>query len=311
MVTPADIAPPTTLRIGSRGSRLALLQTQRVIEALNALHPDLTCETVVIATAGDRDKQTPLSVLGGQAVFAKELQTAILQGEIDCAVHSVKDLTSTLPDGLTLAAVLDRGDPRDALLSRSGSGLADLPSGARVGTSSRRRMTQLRVMRPDIEVVELRGNVDTRVARVFDDEARYDAAILAAAGVIRMGWEERVSEYLDVAVFTPAPGQAALGVDCRQNDRATRRLLEAISDRTTTLEVEAQRAFLRTVGGGCTSPLAAHAQIEGDIVRMWAMLADESMERVATAEDEDDAEDGVILAERLARLLMSRIEDDE
>lgn len=301
-------APPATLRIGTRGSRLARLQTERVVALLQRAHPALRCETVVISTEGDRDKQTPLAVLGGQAVFAKELQHAILTGEIDCAVHSVKDLTSILPVGLTLASILDRADPRDVLVSRHPGGLADLPAGARVGTSSRRRMAQLRMARPDVEPVELRGNVDTRMAKVFDDpHGAYDAAILAAAGVSRMGWDARVSEYLEVDAFTPAPGQAALGVDCRAGDATTQGLLASLADPTATAEVEAERAFLRAVGGGCRSPLAAHARVEGDRMRIWAMLADEEMAKVATGEDEADIEDGVALAEELARELGERL----
>lgn len=309
MTSTLDLAPPTTLRIGTRGSRLALLQTGLIIEILEQAHPNLTCTQAVISTQGDRDKQTPLAVLGGQGVFAKELQSAILSSEIDCAVHSVKDLTSELPDGLVLGAALQRADPRDVLISRFPGGLDGLPQGARIGTSSRRRMAQLRLARPDVELVELRGNVDTRLAKVLDNpDGPYNAAILAAAGVIRMGWEDRISAYLDIDIFTPAPGQGALGIDCRTTDTATRSILSSIADVDTTIEVEAERTFLRTVGGGCTSPLAAHAQVDGDIVRMWAMYADDSMDRIATAADEADAEDANALAERLARLLMERVE---
>jgi hydroxymethylbilane synthase len=305
-----ELAQSRTLRVGTRGSRLALCQTRRVVDLLQAGNPNLRCEPVVITTEGDRDKQTPLATLGGQAVFAKEIQQAILVGEIDCAVHSVKDLTSTLPDGLTLAAILDRSDPRDVLVSRHPGGLDGLPPGARIGTSSRRRMAQLRLARPDLRPIELRGNVDTRLEKVLDDpDGPYDAAILAAAGVIRLGWEDRVSEYLDVARFTPAPGQGALGVDCRSGDRETRAALAVAADPVATAEVEAERAFLRAIGGGCRSPLAAHARVEGEILRMWSMLADEAMDRVATAEDEADIEDGVALGERLARSLMDRIEE--
>lgn len=309
MTSTIDLAPPTMLRIGTRGSRLALFQTQRVVDVLRGRHPTLECETVVVSTQGDRDKRTPLSEIGGQGVFAKELQQAVLDGEIDCGVHSVKDLTSVLPDGLTLAAVLDRADPRDVLISRHPGGLAGLPEGAKVGTSSRRRMAQLRIARPDLQPIELRGNVDTRLSKVLDDpDGPYDAAILAAAGVERLGWESKISEYLDVSIFTPAPGQAALGVDCRIGDRTTRGLLAEIADPNETLAVEAERAFLRTIGGGCRSPLAAYASVEGEIIRMWCMYADETMDRIATAEDEADVEDGVALGERLARTLQDRVE---
>jgi hydroxymethylbilane synthase len=303
-----DSAPPTTLRIGTRGSRLALLQTQRVVDALQQAHPELRCETVTISTHGDRDKRTPLAILGGNAVFAKELQQAVLDGEIDCAVHSVKDLTSTMPEGLVLAAVLDRSDPRDVLISRHPGGLAGLPVGAKVGTSSRRRIAQLKLARPDLEAVELRGNVDTRLAKVLDrPDGQYDAAILAAAGVLRMGRGDHISEYLDVALFTPAPGQAALGVDCRAENRRTRELLTAISDPVTTHEVEAERAFLRAIGGGCRSPIAAYAEVLGDIVHLWAMVADETIDRIATAQDEADVEDANSLAVRLAGSLLERV----
>jgi hydroxymethylbilane synthase len=217
-----------------------------------------------------------------------------------------------MPEGLMLAAILDRDDPRDALISRHPGGLAGLPSGAKVGTSSRRRMAQLMLARSDVEPIELRGNIDTRLAKVLDDpDGPYDAAILAAAGLHRMGWEERISEYLPVEVFTPAPGQAALGIDCRTTDRATRALLAGIADPNATAEVEAERAFLRTVGGGCRSPLAAHARVEGEILRMWCMYANESMARIGAAEDEADVEDGVALGERLARTLQDRVEAEE
>jgi hydroxymethylbilane synthase len=297
------------LRLGTRASALARLQTQRVIDALQTAHPHLRCEAVVLSTAGDRDKQTPLSVIGGQGIFAKDLQRAILDGEIDGAVHSVKDLTSELPEGLTLAAVLDRADPRDVLISRHPGGLDGLPRGARVGTSSLRRRAQLLLARPDLEAVELRGNVDTRLAKVLDDpNGPYDAAILAAAGVERMGWAARVSEYLDVDRFTPAPGQGALGVDCRADDHATRELLATVTDPIASAEVAAERAFLRAVGGGCRSPLAAHARIDGDLLDMWAMYANEELSRIATTHDEADLEDANMLAERLAETLLERVE---
>lgn len=303
------VAPAMTLRLGTRASKLARIQTDRVIAELAERHSDSQFEAVVISTEGDRDKQTPLSVLGGQAVFAKELQQAILDGRIDCAVHSAKDLTSTLPEGLLLGAILDRSDPRDVLISRLPGGLMDLPHGATVGTSSRRRMVQLRTARPDLEIIELRGNIDTRMSKILDDpDTPYDAVILAAAGVIRMGHEERISEYLELSTFTPAPGQGALAVDCRVSDVSTREVLASIDDSVIRSEVEAERVFLRTIGGGCTSPLAAHARVEGDIISMWAMLADESMGRIATASDEADVEDASALAERLAMELREKVE---
>lgn len=268
----------TTLRIGTRGSALAKIQAERVKKRLETAHPELHCELVVISTVGDRDKQTPLTIIGGQGIFAKELQLAILDSRVDCAVHSLKDLPSILPDGLTLAAVLDRDDPRDVFLSPSGAALDDLPAGARVGTSSRRRMAQLIHARPDVEIIELRGNVDTRVSKVMDGSPeRYDGAILAAAGIKRMGYEELITQTLDLDRFTPAPGQAALGVDCRSDDARTRELLAAINDPAAEVTTAAERAFLRAFGGGCTMPIGAHGTLDGDDVTLRVMVADDDL----------------------------------
>ncbi|RIK36294.1 MAG: hydroxymethylbilane synthase [Chloroflexi bacterium] len=312
MTAPSSALMPAgsvrVLRVGTRGSALALVQTQRVIDALKTTAPHVQCEVVVISTQGDRDKQTPLSQIGGQGVFASEIQQALLRGEIDCAVHSAKDLPSQLPDGSLLAAVLDREDRRDALVSRYAGGIAGLPPGARVGASSPRRRAQLLVTRPDVEMVELRGNVDTRMRKVLDDpEQAYDAALLAVAGVERMGWGDRISERLDVATFTPAPGQGALAVECRSDDSAVQALLEAVADPNATAEVAAERAFLRAIGGGCRSPLAATAQVVGDRIHIWAMFADEGMSRVAFTQDEADLDDGPDLAQRLARELQKQV----
>lgn len=270
-----------TLRIGTRGSALAVYQANFVVERLQSRHPDLHCEVAVISTQGDRDKETPLSIIGGQGVFIKELEHSIIAGDVDCAVHSLKDLPSIVPDGLMLAAILDRHDPRDVLISRHPDGLSGLPEGARVGTSSRRRMAQLKEFRPDLQPVELRGNVDTRISKVVDgDGSEYDAAILAAAGVLRMERDDQVAEFLDIGLFTPAPGQAALAVECRDDDLATRALLAAIHDDETALLVNVERAFLRGVGGGCRSPVAAYAERSGDGIRLRAMFADEEMTTV-------------------------------
>jgi hydroxymethylbilane synthase len=272
----ANVTPDqTTFRVGTRGSALALEQTRIFNAALTAAIPAMQIETVVMSTAGDVDKQTPLAILGGQGVFAKELEAALLNGTIDVAVHSAKDLTSELPPGLTLGAILNRADPRDVFLSMDGKRLTELPTGARVGTSSRRRVMELRQLRPDLQAVELRGNVDTRLRKLAAGEV--DAAIIAAAGLLRMGWLERISEYLPVEAYVPSPGQGAPGIECRAHDAATLALLARIADRSVTIAVEAERAFLRAVGGGCQSPIGAHAVIEGDTLTMHAMLADEGM----------------------------------
>ena len=270
-----------TVRIGTRGSILAKIQAERVKARLEATYPGLECELVVVSTIGDRDKQTPLTVIGGQGIFAKELQAAMLDGRIDCAVHSLKDLPSLLPDELMLAAVLDRDDPRDVFLSPSGATLDELPEGSRVGTSSRRRMAQLLHARPDVEIIELRGNVDTRVSKVMNGgPERYDGAILAAAGMLRMGYEKHIAQLLDLDRFTPAPGQAALGIECRADDERTIALLAALSDPETETTTGAERAFLREFGGGCTMPIGAHGTLNDGQVTLRVMVADDDLGNV-------------------------------
>ncbi len=298
-----------TIRVGTRGSALALLQTDLFIHALKSVAAEVDVETAIMNTAGDTDKHTPLAILGGQGIFAKELEAALLTGQIDVAVHSAKDLTSELPEGLTLGAVLNRADPRDVLLTVDGASLSELPAGARVGTSSRRRVMQLRQARPDLRPVELRGNIDTRLRKLADGQV--DAAIMAAAGIERMGWADRIGEYLPVHTFVPPPGQGALGIECRAGDADVLALLKSVNDEVVQSEVETERAFLREVGGGCQSPIGAFATIDGEMLTLHAMLADEnltvacyqnatsSLERATTMARE--------LAENLKRMVQTRL----
>lgn len=288
-----------TLRLGTRGSALALDQTRRVAETLVRLDSSLSVETAVIHTAGDRDKHTPLTILGGQGVFARELQAALRSGAIDLAVHSAKDLPSEQAPGLVIAAFLDREDPRDVLVSRDGSRLADLPAGARVGTSSRRRLVALRDLRPDLTPVDLRGNLDTRLRKVAEGEV--DAAILAAAGIVRMGWASRISEKLSLDDFVPAPGQGALAVECRADDGALRDALAALADPVVTRAVEVERAFLAGVGGGCRSPIGAHAVVAADAITLRAMVADESLSHLLRETRTLPTDDATASAAALAR----------
>ncbi len=287
-----------TIRVGTRGSALALVQTEQFITSLTEVEPDIRVETVILSTAGDVDKQTPLAILGGQGIFAKELEAALLTGAIDVAVHSAKDLTSELPNGLTLGAILNRADPRDVLLTVDGTCLEDLPSGARVGTSSRRRVMQLRQARPDLQPVELRGNVDTRLRKLAAGEV--DAAIMAAAGILRMGWADRISAYLPVDTFVPPPGQGALGIECRAGDAVMLSLLQRVDDHDVVAEVETERAFLRAVGGGCQSPIGAYAQVDGDTVTLQAMLADEEMTVACYQSATSNRERSITMAHELA-----------
>jgi hydroxymethylbilane synthase len=245
--------------IGTRASALARAQTETIIELLTAGRPDLDCETKVISTAGDRTQASgePLPEIGGKGLFTAELERALREGEIDLAVHSLKDLPTEDADGVVVGAVSAREDVRDCLVAREGGVLAQLPAGAVVGTSSLRRSAQLRALRPDLEVRSIRGNVDTRIGKVRDGE--YDAGVLAAAGVLRLGLEDTVSEWLDPDTMLPAPGQGALAVQCRAGDDTILALLAEVDDPQARAETTAERAFLRTLGAGCAAPVAALA----------------------------------------------------
>lgn len=272
-------APPTTLRFATRGSRLALVQTGLAIEALTAAAAAVATETVEISTEGDRDRETPLTVLGGRGVFVKAIEDALLQGDADVAVHSLKDVPSTLPDGLTLAAFLPREDPRDALVASQGRRLADLPPGARVGTSSRRRMALLRALRPDIEAAEIRGNVDTRLHKVASGE--YDGALLAAAGLRRLGRFDQATQLFEEMEFPPAPGQGTIVLQCRTDDAATLELLTTIDDADSRIAADAERGFLAALGTGCSLPVGAFARLADGLLAIRGMIASDDPEVTA------------------------------
>jgi hydroxymethylbilane synthase len=262
-----------TVRIATRGSALALVQTRLAAQALRDAHPGLTVEEVIITTEGDRDRVTPLTVLGGRGVFVRSVEEALLDGRADVAMHSLKDVPTEPWPGLTLAAMLPRADVRDALVTTSGTALADLPAGVRVGTSSRRRVALLRAARPDLATTELRGNVDTRLRRVT--EGVVEGAVLAAAGLARLNRLDGKAELLDPMTFVPAPGQGAIVLQCRADDASTLALLAAIDDRDTHLTTDAERAALAALGSGCSLPVGAHAVIEGGRLRLRGFLEDD------------------------------------
>lgn len=259
-----------TLRIGTRGSQLALTQSRWVQAALQRHHPDLTVELVTIKTTGDRFVDTPLSTIGGKGVFVKEIEEALTDGRIDCAVHSMKDVPTELAPGLVIAAIPLREDPRDTLISRTRGTLTDLPHGARLGTSSLRRMALVRAQRADLEVVALRGNVDSRLRKL--DAGELDAVVLAAAGLRRLGIVRADTTLLDAIEFVPAIGQGALAIESR--DDVTRTLLAVLDHVDTRIAIDAERAFLARVGGSCRTPLAAHATVRAGEVDLRALIAD-------------------------------------
>jgi hydroxymethylbilane synthase len=265
-----------SLRLGTRGSALARRQTEMVCDALRIAHAAIEIVTVEVRTEGDRRQDVPLEEMGGLGVFVKEIEQRMLAGEIDIAVHSLKDMPSELPDGLTLGALLPRGDVRDVLVGRDGAGLAALKPTARIGSDSRRRAVQLLALRPDVRVVSIRGNVDSRLRKV--DTGEYDAVALALAGLERLGLGSRATQVFSEREVLPAAGQGAIAVECRSDDHATLSLLSAIDHGPTRAATDAERAFLSAMGAGCRLPIAAYATLEGDegdLLHLEAMIADD------------------------------------
>ena len=268
------------LRVGSRGSPLALIQDEEALSRLRAHHPDLEFELVIVRTSGDANQTAPLAGMG-LGVFVSEIEERLLSGDLDMAVHSLKDLPTKLPDGLVLGAIMERRDPRDVLVNRWNCRLPELPSGARIGTSSPRRAAQLRRFAPGVEIVPIRGNVETRLRKAEGDEA--DGAVLAAAGLVRLGMEDRVSDYLSPQRFVPPPGQGALAVEVRADDRRMLDILKSIEHPATRFEVTAERAFLETLGGGCSLPVGAYARTMGHELLMTVYLSNTEGTRTFTA----------------------------
>jgi hydroxymethylbilane synthase len=258
------------LRVGTRGSLLARTQTEQVIALLQSAHPDLGLEMKIIQTTGDIRRDVPYAEVGAKGMFVKEIEEALLSRTIDLGVHSLKDMPSLLPDGLVLACVPQRADPFDALLSRAGTRLTELPQAAVVGTSSMRRQALLRRFRPDLRCVELRGNLDTRLRKLSDGD--FDAIVVACAGLARLGLADRITERLSPEVSVPAVGQGALALEARAEDVETLGLLSAIHDADTADCVGAERAFLNTLGGGCSVPAGAFATVNAETISLLGVI---------------------------------------
>lgn len=292
----------TQLRIGTRGSALALWQAEWVKAQLLAAHEELAVELLVIKTTGDKILDVPLAKVGGKGLFVKEIEEALLDGKADLAVHSVKDMPAELPDGLQLAVMPLREDPRDALISRNGAGLEALPHGARVGTSSLRRAAQLLHLRPDLRIETLRGNVDTRLRKL--ESEGFDAIVLAAAGLKRMELSHVVSEYLEPERMLPAVGQGALGIETRTGDAFTNEMVASLAHPETMTIVRAERAFLKRLEGGCQVPIGAHATMEGKTLILTGMVADIEGVRLIRKELRGDAQQPEVVGERLAEVIL-------
>jgi len=289
------------IRIATRHSPLAMWQAYYVKALLLKHHPDLTVELLAMKTQGDKILDTPLAKIGGKGLFVKELEVAMLDGRADIAVHSMKDVPVDFPEGLGLAVICERGDPRDAFVSNHYKSIDDLPQGAIVGTSSLRRQAQLRERRPDLIVNDLRGNVNTRLGKL--DDGLYDGIILAAAGLQRLEMEDRIASYLSPEQSLPAVGQGAVGIECRLDDLETRALLKPLEDSETRIRVTAERAMNLALEGGCQVPIGSYALLEGDDVFLRGLVGSvdgKQVIRKAIRGDKKDAEQlGLTLAKQL------------
>jgi len=250
------------IRIGTRGSDLALVQANWVSDRLKSLYSDMSVEVVPIRTRGDRMQNISLVEIGGKGIFVKEIEEALLRGDIDIAVHSMKDVPVDLPDGLVIGAIPEREDPRDVLISGEGTKMEGLSKGARLGTGSLRRGMQIKSLMPDIEIVPVRGNIDTRIKKIVTENL--DGIIIAAAGMKRMGRRGEITQYIPIEVMMPSAGQGALGIELREGDRETGDLISSLNHSDTEVEISAERAFLRRLGGGCQVPIAGIARKHGE-----------------------------------------------
>lgn len=294
----------TAIRVGSRGSPLALRQAELVVERLRVLAAPALVEVVPVKTSGDRLAQVALADFGGKGLFVREIEEALLDGRVDLAVHSVKDLPSTLPPGLCLAAFPPREDPRDVLVSRTGGGITELPPGAVVGTSSLRRRVLLLAQRPDLRIEPIRGNVDTRLRKL--EEGQYAAVVLAVAGLRRLGLTPAHAHVLPPELFVPAAGQGILAVEVRTRDGGLLELVSGLDHTETRWQALAERAFLLHLGVGCHTPVAAHARVQGGELNLVGLVASLDGRRVIRAELAGAPESAETLGQKLAEDLKAR-----
>lgn len=302
MSTPT--APRTKLVLGTRASKLALQQSEWFRARVQEVAPDVAVTLTRIQTSGDKIVDVPLAKIGGKGLFVKEIEEALLSGEIDFAVHSMKDVPTQLPDGLEILCVPPREDPRDALISRTGCLFHELPVGARVGTSSLRRQSQFLHARPDLQIEMLRGNLDTRLKKLKDGQ--FDAIILAAAGLRRLGWAQEITEYLDPRLCLPAIGQGALGIEGRSNDAFVRSILNRLTHQTTRVAVTAERALLHRLEGGCQVPIAAFATLTQNGVQLEGLVASVDGKTVIRDVVQGAIAEAEALGTQLAERLLSR-----
>ena len=296
--------PKKVLHVGTRRSMLAKAQTKWVIDRLSQIHPGLHIEVLEVVTTGDKLLDASLSLMPGKGVFVKEIEAKLLDGEIDFAVHSMKDLPTESVPGLTIKAIPERVDPRDVLVTRLHKNLEELPAGAKIGTGSLRRKAQLLKVRPDFDVIDIRGNIDTRLKKAETDD--YDGLILAAAGLARLKWQDRIHQFLSCELMIPAVGQGALGIEIRQDDEETGNLIAPLNDHETEIAVKAERSFLEHLGGGCQTPMAAFCRVRNGKVVLQGFSANEHGKDFHRDQLEGTLEEAMDLASRLAESLLEK-----
>ena len=294
----------TKIRIATRKSPLALWQAYHVRDNLSSLHPHLHIELVEMTTQGDKILDAPLAKIGGKGLFVKELETGLLEGDADIAVHSMKDVPVEFPDGLQLSVIMKREEPFDAFVSNHYAHLADLPQGAIVGTSSLRRQCQLLALRPDLQIRSLRGNLGTRLNKL--DQGEFDAIILATAGLVRLGLSERIKERLSPEQILPAIGQGAIGIECREADQRIQTLIAPLNDQETYQRILAERAINQRLGGGCQVPIAGFAQIEGQQLILRGLVGDLEGKQILRSHLSGPPQEAQSLGDKLAQELLAK-----
>jgi hydroxymethylbilane synthase len=292
------------IKIGTRGSKLALTQANLVADSLKKTDPGITTEICVIKTSGDIMQDVSLTKIGGKGVFVKEIEDALTSGKVDLAVHSMKDVPTEIPKGLTFAAIMQREDVRDVLVSKNNKKIEFMPRGARIGTGSMRRAAQLLAILPDLSIVSLRGNLETRLKKIETENLQ--GVILAAAGMKRMGLAEKISQYLPIETMLPAVGQGALGLEIRESDEEIRKVVAKLNHTQTAAEVTAERSFLRHLGGGCLLPIAAFGKMEGDQLTLEGLVAAPQGTSIIRDKVKGLALDAEVLGKRLAKMILEK-----
>ena len=295
------------LVVGTRGSNLALVQTNWVVEQLKKNNPDIEFEIKIIKTKGDLIKDLPLDKIGDKGLFVKEIEKSLLDKEIDMAVHSMKDMPSYLPEGLKFAHSPRREDPRDALIFREGyKTLEDLPQGAKIGTGSKRRKYQLLKHRPDLEIVPIRGNIETRIKKI--ETENLDGVVLAASGLRRAGLEEKIDYYIPTDIMLPAPAQGILALEIREDDKETEKIIDSIKDNITKVQIDAERGFLIDVNGSCHIPMGAYCEVDGEKITLTGLYGDGDGKKIVIQSKEGTLADAQKIGYELAKSVLKEYE---